>query len=260
MGYGDEIIASGQARVLHAANQRKVFIYDRNGAIREHEMWRGNPRIGTRSERPYQPQMLTNGPGVRPYIASKSAQRWAWREWECPAGEIYFVPDELGYAAAVAPSEPFVLIEPNNKQKASPNKDWGLERWSALAGLMRRAGIQPWQLGAPGTRLIPGARLIFTPGFRLACAVLARAKACVLPEGGLHHAAAALGIPAVVIFGGFISPKQTGYAAHVNLFTGGEPCGMRVPCGHCALAMGQIQPAAVLEELQKLLVIPVRAM
>jgi hypothetical protein len=51
----------------------------------------------------------------------------------------------------------------------------------------------------------------------------------ISPEGGLHHAAAALGVRAVVIFGGFISPATTGYELHTNLFTGGQACGMRIP-------------------------------
>ena len=247
---GDELIASGQARKMQQAHPGKVVIQDRNGAHREHEMWANNPRIARRSDRLFKPQYLVNGPGVRPYIATKSPDRWGWREWECPVGEIYFSADELAFAMECSPG---VVIEPNNKQKASPNKDWGFERWRELALLMIGAGIRPWQIGPNGARVLPGARMICTPTFRLGCAVLAKAKACVLPEGGLHHAAAALGVPAIVIFGGFISPKQTGYATQTNLFTGGAPCGMRIPCEHCAEAMAAITPRMVMDELAKLL-------
>lgn len=91
--------------------------------------------------------------------------------------------------------------------------------------------------------------LIQTPDFWRACAILSRASAYVGHEGGLHHAAAALGIPGVVIFGGFISPETTGYDCHVNLFTGGNACGNRTPCMHCRDAMNRITPEAVAEAL-----------
>ena len=248
---GDEIIASGQARLMQQTNPNKVFIYAQpGGAIREHEMWRNNPRIGTRAERPYQPQILVNGPGFRPYIAAKSDRQWSWKEFECTPGEIYFSEDETRAAHG---HRPVLVIEPNNKAKASPNKDWGRARWQRLVELLRGAGVKPVQLGGAGTQLLQGVEHIDTPTFRHACAVLAKAKAAVLPEGGLHHAAAALGVPAVVLFGGFISPKQTGYATQTNLFTGGKPCGMRIPCKHCADAMAAITPEMVFAEVAKLL-------
>jgi ADP-heptose:LPS heptosyltransferase len=249
MGYGDELIATGQARRLQQLDKRKVLIRDRNGRIRWSEMWANNPRIFSPADR-CTAQEITNGPGVRPYIAAKTDRQWFWRDWECPRGEIYFSEDEIGFAAALP--APVVVIEPNNKPKASPNKDWGRERWTRLALLLRDEGLPATQLGPPGTQVIDRAKIIHTPSFRHACAVLARARVAVLPEGGLHHAAAAIGVPAVVLFGGFISPKQTGYQGQVSLFTGGTPCGMRIDCKHCKDAMAAITPEAVVEEVKRL--------
>jgi hypothetical protein len=250
MGWGDEIIASGQARLLYAQHKRKVVIRDRRGDIRAHEMWKNNPHIASRSEFiNSENPVLVNGPGVRPYIASKVDTQWTWREWECPAGEIYFDPAETEFAARF---EIDVLIEPSIKAKASPNKDWGRERWQSLTDALRAMGRQVFQVGPPGTIMMRGAKLIETQSFRHGCAVLARARAAILPEGGLHHAAAALGIPAVVLFGGFISPKQTGYPGQASIFTGGTACGMRIHCAHCKEAMAAITPEVVLEELARL--------
>ena len=142
----------------------------------------------------------------------------------------------------------YVIVEPNCKAAASPNKQWGWDRWQALVDASPSI---PWaQLGPPGTRLLDGVRHIETPDIRSAAAVLHYAAAYVGPEGGLHHLAAAMGPPAVVLFGGFISPAQTGYAWHRNLFTGGEPCGNMLPCAHCAGAMARITVPAVLEALR----------
>lgn len=253
MGWGDELMAAGQARRIQLENPKagKVIIRDRNGNIRQHEAWNDNPRILKRSEAPGRTAVsIVNGPSVRPYIADKSEMKWTWNEWECPVGEIYFSDLELKFAEAYSPQ---VVIEPNNKAKASPNKDWGIERWAGLVHLLKKAGLESVQLGPRGTRVIDGAALIETPTIRLACAVLAKAKVAVLPEGGLHHAAAALSVPTVVIFGGFISPKQTGYATQTNLFTGGKPCGMRQNCPHCKIAMAAITPEMVFDEAMKLL-------
>ena len=64
-----------------------------------------------------------------------------------------------------------------------------------------------------------------TTTFRHALQVLSKAKLFVGTDGGLHHAAAALGIPSVVIWTGFTSPRHLGYDTHRNIHDGSEPCG-----------------------------------
>lgn len=250
MGWGDEIMASGQARRAYEAAQAvkfrpdlKVAIRNQYGWLREHEAWLGNPIIASRNDRLSHTVAVLNAPGYRPYIARKTPTKWQWKEWECPVGELHLSAEEKSFGEAAGEID--VLLEPNLKGKACQNKDWGFERWLRLAELLRQAGAQLTQVGAAGARLIPGVKYVETSGFRRAAAVLSRARVAVLPEGGLHHAAAALGVPAVVLFGGFISPKQTGYSSQENLFTGGEPCGNRDPCRHCAEAMGRIAPEEV---------------
>ena len=246
MGYGDELMVTGHVRELQLRDPRKVRL--EYGKRLWNEVFDHNPRIARGEDRDVQVyQARVNG--LRPYATAKSADRWVWRQFKPPVGELYFQPDELAYAAQFSPD---VVIEPNLKGNASQNKDWGLERWVRLVALMREAGLKPTQLGPAGTRVLPGASLIETRNFRHACAVLARARGAVLSEGGLHHAAAVVGVRAVVIYGGFISPRQTGYDLHTNIFTGGEPCGMRIACKHCQRAMAAIAPEMVMDELRKL--------
>ena len=77
--------------------------------------------------------------------------------------------------------------------------------------------------------------------FREAIATMSLARLYIGPEGGLHHAAAALGVDAIVIMGGFIPPSVIGYPDHINL-TGGalDACGNTEPCVHCRNAMSRI--------------------
>ena len=151
---------------------------------------------------------------------------------------------------------PFVIVEPNLKPTASLNKDWGFFRYQRLVAM--RPDV-PWlQLGRAGARRLAGTRRLTTPDFRRAAAVLARARAYVGPEGGLHHAAAALGVPAVVIFGAFTAPANTGYDGHLNLYRphGPGPCGGRRACDDCAASLAAITPEEVAAALDRLLAAP----
>jgi ADP-heptose:LPS heptosyltransferase len=241
------MMVTGHVREMQLRDPRKVRI--EYGKRLWSQVFDHNPRIARSIDCNVQVyEARVNG--LRPYIAAKSETRWTWKDYKPPIGEMYFQPDELAYAARFSPG---VVIEPNLKGNASPNKNWGWEKWRALVALMREAGLTPTQLGPPGTRVLSWVKFIETRNFRFACAVLARAKAAVLTEGGLHHAAAAVGVRSVVIYGGYISPQQTGYDMHANLFTGGKPCGMRVPCRHCVESMAKITPSLVFNELRTLM-------
>ena len=252
VGWGDEIIASGQARLLHGADpSRKVLMLGKDGQMRLHPIWDGNPRLlSIREHRQGAPhQVLRNYSGCRPYIdyARTTVDRWAWNGWRVSPGEIYLTPPERRAFESVAGC---VVIEPHVKGPKQVNKQWGFARWQALVDL--RPDLKFVQLGPAGTVLLRGVRHVQTATLREAAAALSQAQAAVLPEGGLHHAAAALGVPAVVLFGGFISPASTGYDTHVNLFTGWEACGHKAPCPHCRDAMARIDPAYVAQRLTEL--------
>lgn len=161
-----------------------------------------------------------------------------------------FDDQELTFAAALPP-EPFIVVEPRVKPTgacAGDNKQWPTERYAALAdALKRETGLRVVQLVPPYVRALFGAvEVIRTPTFRHALAVLKRAELYIGPEGGLHHGAAAVDTKAVVIFGGFNTPRSTGYPWHANL-TVGEPCGTIAPCPHCRDAMASIGVDQVLD-------------
>jgi hypothetical protein len=242
-------MVTGQARVLQERDPRKVrIVYEKS---RWHEAWEGNPRIARPGEAG-DFQVLQPRDGYRrPYIAEKTEMQWTWRAYGPPRGELYFAREELKFAAQF---DHRILIEPRLKPGASPNKDWGKARWLELVRLAALKGIRFAQCAPTNKFHLPGVEFIWTHDMRKAAAVVARARALVIPEGGLHHVAAAVGRPAVVIFGGYIAPAVTGYPEHRNLFTGGGlGCGMRVACKHCQAAMAQIEPAQVLEELEEIL-------
>jgi ADP-heptose:LPS heptosyltransferase len=253
MGWGDELMVTGRVRELQRTDPRPVKILYERG--RWHEAWEHNPRIAPKGAAGEFQELRPRTDYLRPYMRAKSEQRYTWKAYGPPVGELYLTDKEKAFGALYAGR---IVIEPNLKGGASINKDWGRERWGVLVGRMRERGLAATQLGPANTRRLGGAEFIETNNMRYAAAVLARARAAVLPEGGQHHVAAAVGCPAVVIFGGYIAPAVTGYPWQSNLFVHDEQhplgCGWRVRCAHCAAAMARIHPERVLQELEALLV------
>ena len=85
-----------------------------------------------------------------------------------------------------------------------------------------------------------------TETFRDALSILKGCSLFVGTDGALHHAAAALGVPAVVIWTGYTSPRHLGYDAQVNIHDGSEPCGFHKGlCPHCEKKAKAIDPEYV---------------
>lgn len=250
MGWGDEVMVTARAAKLRTQTGRRVQVLDARMRPRWHPAWAGNPDIARRNEQGAFARLRDCG-GHRPYILTETPQRRTWNyEYRASPGRIYLTQQEQEFAQPYAGR---IVLEPNIKANASPNKQWRWGRWNDLARLLTGSGLRVTQLGPPGTPLLDGAELIETPDIRRAAAVLALARAAVLPEGGSHHVAAAFNVPAVVIFGGYIDPRITGYEFHTNLFTGGQACGMRIPCLHCREAMARIAPEEVFDALREVL-------
>lgn len=250
MSYGDDIMATGQALTESVRCGGKVHILDRKGRTRWSPLWEGLEWIA----RPAEPcaGVVINGVGCRPYLeypfTREGGSRFSgWRARD-HVGAIVLGEAELSWAqqTIIGLAGGFIFLEPELAPEANPNKQWGLENWQRLLSILSLEYelVQPLM---PGRAALPGAVGVNTPSFRHAVALMARAAVSVLPEGGLHHAAAALGRPAVVLFGGVNSPEFTGYPAHVNLADEGpgSPCGAWVPCEHCANAWARLTPETV---------------
>lgn len=246
MGWGDELMAAGQARVHYEKTRQKVVFVDCEGQPRWSEIWENNPYILKQPE----PGCVTicNAPKRRPYIYRKNKKVCEWQVFELVPGEIFFSAQELAFGRQHAQGA--IVIEPHTKVTDS-NKAWLWERWEQLA----RCGFDFVQLGPEGTRLLPGVRHVVTASFREAAAVLAHARGFVGAEGGMHHAAAAVSTPAVVLFSEFISPRVTGYLGHINLYQGKTPLGngARLPCKKCRASMQAITVNQVVSALNELM-------
>jgi len=249
MGIGDDIIATsfavGVSERLVAFGDGKKIIWGPYSEM----VFRHNPKIA----RPGQEQ-LKNLKWVPYYkghrIYNKSVNdHWEWNlEFKVKRGELFFSADEI-----YDQDEKLILIEPNLPNKTnSLNKEWPLDRWRLLTNELGHRGWKVRQFGYGGKNRV--VTEVITSTFRQAAGRLLSARLAILPEGGLHHAAAAVGTPAVVLFGGFAPPVVLGYDTHVNLVgTGLIACGSFRRCSHCIAAMNSITVDDVLEATERLL-------
>ena len=262
MGIGDEIMAAAEARRAYAGEP--TLIVDKNGAPRWHSVWRGVPHVLPPGRATAGSPRLLNAAGARPYIDYAAMKRrdgprydprnldqsWIWKQgWRPAKGHIHLSDEERERARVrLEPhrhaGRSIYILEPSLKPKASPNKQWGHDRWQAL--VQHLYGAVLLQVGAECAVKLQGTQFIGTPDFHAAAALLEASDGYIGPDGALHHAAAALGVPAVVIWGGYSSPDNLGYDGHKNL-TGGvtAACGSRRHCNHCAAAMTAITPDQV---------------
>lgn len=227
MGWGDEIMAAGEAEVEAKKLGRPVAIVDRMARPRWSEIWVGNPWIDRNAR-----DQILNAPGARPYIQYPFTPRGhkytRWRARDHRA-HIFFTDEEAISARPLARWMPFIVIEPNLKHPSNRNKAY--DRWQAVVDLLPD---MPWvQLVHDGTDVrLRGVEQMQSKSFRQACLILSHAAMFVGHEGGMHHAAAALNVGAVVYFGGSPSVEATGYPEHVNI-AADEPCGRWDACPHC---------------------------
>mgnify|MGYP001609420082 CR=1 FL=1 len=251
MGIGDEVMCAGEAARLAAGTSRRYMMLDKNRNPKWHFVWDGNPNVA-RPGHQHDGVVAYGSNGRRVYIEDETTDRRKFREYH-PYPATLVLPPNVAKLTEQARGK--IIFNPSIKDRASPGKRWPLQSWKSLTMLGRE--FEWLEIGDSSAGRFCNSAFLQTGHFWSACALLRGARAVVTHEGALHHAAAALGTPCVVIRGGFISPRVTGYAGQVDLYVEDERwplgCGMRIYCQHCVDAMKSITPAAVLAALKDLL-------
>ncbi len=252
IGHGDQLMAAGMAKGANARGRRIAFgdkhriIWDQHSA----DLFRGNPNVAKPgSERDADIEWVAYYKGHRIYNRQNGV-RWDWNyDFKPIPGEVFFDTNEIRNAKRYG--DGFVLIEPNLPafKSCAPNKDWGLKKYQKVADALNADAVRVAQFVRPDVPVLNGVERFKSLSFRDALGIMAHSKLYVGPEGGLHHGAAAVGKPAVVLFGGFIPPQVTGYDTHINLTGGAEACGSLKPCKHCRQAMAAITADEVLSAI-----------
>jgi len=145
---------------------------------------------------------------------------------------LYFGQDE---PTGKVPIDPFMVIAPWSSARTldffqpSGNKNWPLDRWLAVVEWAHKKGLKVVQLrGAEDEPLIEGIDLdLCAKPLREAFACIARAKVLVSVDTMAHHAAAACGVPSVVLWGRS-KPEHFGYKKDNIINMQGECPGIQV--------------------------------
>tara|TARA_Y100000310_G_scaffold160700_1_gene160540 strand:- start:5081 stop:6025 length:945 start_codon:yes stop_codon:yes gene_type:complete len=285
MGFGDDIMGTGLAKsiMLRSEYADTVFVfgdpdnfYDAGtNTIRGHysEVFMNNPHVLVPGEPVKNVCCIPDFPGQRSSIDYEKSDyeepeegkarrstpgqiiRFQWnKEWSAPKGEIYFTVDEKSAASEIAMRlpYPYFVIEPNVADKPWFNhKGWPFDRWQDVVDAF--PGVTFIQFN--GQRVLRGVHQLITPTFRQAMGVLSGAGAFLGTDGGLHHAAAALDVPAIVLWGHYSSPQVFGYNDQVNLrHEDGLGCGyVWKECRECNESMLKISVDEVVDSFKELL-------
>ena len=239
MGFGDDIMLTAEARRLSEKTGQKVRV----GNNEKSPIWENNPYITSEGNGP----KVSSSIGHRPYIKGWNHERLFYDEsYRAERGELYFSAEEIDYGRSLG--DVGVLVEPHIKGTFGGNKAWKWDRWCEIAERLPVAQLLP-----PGKKALPKARIVPTPTIRHAMAALSFTNLLITTDGALHHAAAALGVPTIVLWGSRTNPLVLGYPEHVNITSGDDFCGMMAPCDHCVEAMKRITVEQVLDAAERLL-------
>jgi len=277
MGFGDEIMATAYAKaVVKKYPEAKAIFGDPKNhldagtntlKVSFSEVFLNNPHILQEGEAIKDFVCIPDYPGCRMYVDYEKSQTegnkimaFSWNpEFRAARGQLFFTDQEKSVAAAIVARLPFPFyaIEPNVAGKDWINKKaWAWDRWQAVVDQTVAHSVGgdeafPWvQLSGPHLAGVVGLENL---PFRVACAVLSCANGLLTTDGALHHAAAALGVPAVVLWGHYSSPTTFGYEDQVNLRESDRMslgCGTTYgECPECPKSMAAITVPQVLKAL-----------
>jgi ADP-heptose:LPS heptosyltransferase len=166
----------------------------------------------------------------------------------------YYVPtdEERRLAAEMRPpnGRPLVVVHPFCGFFAARTKQWHFAHWKRLLEIIPPE-IETIRFGNHDEPATPAERAnhrdILDADPRIVAALLASADAFVGQDSGMAHLATALGVPAVVIFTGYVPPEVFGYPQNRNL----KPDLPYIPCWQgdgCPPCRGEVCTQAVKPE------------
>lgn len=137
------------------------------------------------------------------------------------------------------------------------HKAWFPNRWKFVIDWLNRHGIAAVQLGRDTEESILGAIQVKELDLNHQLDVMRCAKLAICSDGYFHHAAAALNIPSIVLWG-CTPPEVWGYRSQVNIVSPiHENLWNTDPLWfwdrRCKMMMDSIKPEMVTNEIQKLI-------
>jgi ADP-heptose:LPS heptosyltransferase len=257
-GIGDELLLSAVAReIVRAFPGHGAWIRSRHGFrfpayVRRDPVPADAKVVDTVYQNPtlYSPRCHSPFPG---HLVQQMLDKVA-----CDTGIRVLAADvrpELDLPAMERSPRTVILHTRPNPRLSS--KDWGTERWRALAALLREQDVQLLQVGGKDEPAIETAEDLRGLPVAELPEVFARATSVVCVVGLLMHLAEATLTPAVVIYGGRETPAIDGYPDQIHLSSGPLSCrgrwgchlGPDLECPHGMTCMELITPELVARDV-----------
>jgi len=263
---GEDIMATGEAKLICEANPNAKVAFgnpetlsqDDGGKTKLYwsEMFENNPHIFQPDENPEELIISANYPTSRPFInyartkysqtdqQKKVPYKVAYDPDYVPTrGELFFSESEITTAQELIQGldTPIIFLNPFAD---IANKHWLEDRWEDL---IKKTSYHFVQLTYDSQQpSLNDVAQIKANTFRQACAVLsvsAEHGVLLSIDSHLHHAAAAVNLPSVVLWSHYSHPDNLGYDDHINIRwdATGKPCGLRDACIQCKKSMEMIK-------------------
>ena len=285
MGLGDEILVTGLIEKQRTSNRKFIVAEKINGKYFPYlwnkdmdEVFKFNPYIIKPSTKldinKY--SIINDHAGNRGYIdyAKSDLGKFSTtkyiklnNEYKANKGKIYFSSLENEQIDNIKEKHgDFILLNIGAKNTVTKNKNLSINKWEKINKDIIAQGLKTvimtnnqYSPILPKENSFDQSIKIRTKSIRDMLCVIAASKMVVTTEGGVHHAASALDIKCIVIFGGRVDPNILGYENQINLIddrtviTKGLkikfPCGMFSDCEHCKKIMNEFPVNIIIKEV-----------
>jgi ADP-heptose:LPS heptosyltransferase len=256
-GLGDNLLLSAVLPYLRETHPSHKIVVE----TRWPDLFYNNPHADWVTDR----HMKTTGRHIKPkYHVDRNTEDSIYRQIMRRVGadrecfpELFLAEDEIAEIDRLFPSE-YVTICPRGKTTFCANrKEWGFENFQGLRDLMPE--VRFLQVGIPSDPLLENVVDGRHLNARQTAAAIRKSRFFIGLEGGLMHLAKAVGLKAVIIYGGLIKPEISGYEENLNIYQAVE-CS---PCFHsdrrhedCETmkCMKAISPAMVYDRIRRELI------
>lgn len=151
-------------------------------------------------------------------------------------------------------NEKFITIEPHSNDEYTCNREYPFEKWQSIVNELSKF-IKVVQVGSPKKKLDNAYDMTSKTSFRTCAGVIGKSSLFLSSEGGLVHAAQAVGTKSIVLISGYEHPDMIAYPCNVNLWIHDShgPCGNKSKCNDCYNAVKSHNEFEIIEKAKRLL-------
>lgn len=151
---------------------------------------------------------------------------------------LYFTDQEqkeVDDLASVVGTDVFITIEPHSNNEYTCNRQYPFEKWQNIVDNLCEV-VRVVQVGRSNVRVLDNViDVTAKTTFRTCAGLIGRSKLFLSTEGGLTHAAQAVGTKSIVVITGYQHPDMVAYPQNINMWIHKNhgPCGKKQKCEEC---------------------------